>query len=207
MQRLIIKIFLWGLLILAANVQAQSYQYDVIVFGKKIGTVTTKKERKLEGVIYTSDSKSEVSFFGKKRIVTTMKTVYKNDTLMTSFYEVRKNGKVRELSEVTPLNNGGYQIVTDGEKTTHSRPVTMSTILLTYRKPKDGEKIFEEVGGYYKTMKKVSEFQFDLINPKSRHKDSYFYNEAGVLTKCIVRKTLFNFQMILKPQEKLTSKL
>ncbi|CAL2090929.1 DUF6134 family protein [Tenacibaculum sp. 190524A02b] len=207
MQKVLTTIFLWILFTITNCLYAQTYTYDVIVFGKKIGKVITSKTHTFNEIIYTSDSKSEVSFFGKKSIITEMKTIYKKGVLNTSFYKVTKNNKLKELAEIRKENEI-YLVITDGKKTIHSSPVSMSTIVLTYKKPKDGELIFEEVGGYYKKIKKISDTQFDLISDRSRHRDSYYYNEKGILTKCIVRKTLFNFQMILNKEKKLpTSKL
>lgn len=184
---------------------AQSYEYDVLVFGKKIGTVIAQKTVNGDEITYTSNSKSEVSFFGKKTILTEMKTIYKNDILNYSFYEVKKNGKTKEKSVIN-CKNGNYIIDTDGKTTVHNTPVKLSTIMLTYYKPKNGDKVFEEVGGYYKEIQQVNANTFDLISPESRHKDSYIYNEKGVLEQCIVRKTLFNFKMVLRDTESLTAK-
>lgn len=186
----------------------QEYVYDVKVFGNKIGTVTANKTVIGTKTIYKTSSLSSIRFFGKKEITTFMETVYEKNVLKNSFYEVKKNGKVREKS-VLEYKNHKYYVVTDGKESYHDKPIVMSTIILTYYKPKNNQKVFEEVGGFYKTMSKINENQFDLINPKSRHKDTYIYNEEGVLEKCIVRKTLFNFEMILKsvPNKKEVSKL
>ncbi|CAM1345581.1 DUF6134 family protein [Tenacibaculum amylolyticum] len=199
------SIIICAILFCCAKLIGQTYEYDVLVFGKKIGTVIAQRTVEGDEVTYTSNSKSEVSFFGKKTILTKMKTIYKNDILNYSFYEVKKNGKIKEKSVINS-KNGNYIIDTDGKTTVHDAPVKLSTIMLTYYKPKNGDKVFEEVGGYYKEIKQVNANTFDLISPESRHKDSYIYNEVGVLEQCIVRKTLFNFKMILRDTESLTAK-
>ncbi len=179
---------------------SQEHVYNVKVFGKIIGTVTANRRIQGATIEYSTNSLSIIRFFGKKEISTIMKTLYENNVLKKSFYEVKKNGKIREKSTLKYLNST-YNIITDGEKTKHTKPIHLSTIMLTYYKPKDKEKVFEEVGGFYKKIKKIKDNEFELINPRSRHIDTYIYNEDDVLEKCIVRKTLFNFEMILKSKE------
>lgn len=194
---------LWLLaLFIGCNVLvAQEYKYDVNVFGKTIGTVIANRTIKGTKIEYSTNSLSIIRFFGKKEISTIMKTSYENNVLKKSFYEVKKNGKIREKSTLEYLNSV-YNIITDGEKTKHTKPIHLSTIMLTYYKPKDKEKVFEEVGGFYKKIKKIKVNEFELINPRSRHIDTYIYNDEGIMEKCIVRKTLFNFEMILKSKNK-----
>lgn len=203
-QIIIIVLFLVNITLL----YGQEYTYDVKVFGNKIGTVIANRIQKGSQTIYKTSSLSSIRFFGKKEIATFMETVYDDNVLKSSFYEVKKNGKVREKS-VLIYKKDKYFVITDGKETDHDKPIMMSTIMLTYHKPKNNQRVFEEVGGFYKTMVKISANQFDLINPKSRHKDTYIYNKEGVLEKCIVRKTLFNFEMVLKStkNEKMVSKL
>ncbi|RBW61401.1 hypothetical protein DS884_03575 [Tenacibaculum sp. E3R01] len=198
-----VSVILWLLaLFIGCNVLvAQEYKYDVNVFGKTIGTVIANRTIKGTKIEYSTNSLSIIRFFGKKEISTIMKTLYENNVLKKSFYEVKKNGKIREKSTLEYLNST-YNIITDGEKTKHTKPIHLSTIMLTYYKPKDKEKVFEEVGGFYKKIKKIKVNEFELINPRSRHIDTYIYNDEGIMEKCIVRKTLFNFEMILKSKNK-----
>ncbi|WP_420551401.1 DUF6134 family protein [Tenacibaculum aiptasiae] len=201
-----IELIIIVLFLASATLYGQEYIYDVKVFGKKIGTVTANRIQEGTKTVYKTSSFSSIRFFGKKEISTFMETVYENDILQRSFYEVKKNKKTREKA-VLEYKKDKYFIITDGKETYHDKPIFLSTIMLTYHRPKNNERVFEEVGGFYKTMVKISENKFDLINPNSRHKDTYIYNEEGVLKKCIVRKTLFNFEMILKTEKKQLGKL
>lgn len=190
------------ILFIVLDVFGQTYVYDIEVFGKKIGEViATKTIAENNTITYVSNSKSEVNFLGKKEIITTMKTVYENNVLQSSYYEVKKNNKVKEKATIL-YQDGTYQILTNGKKTLFDKPVKKSTIMLTYQLPVDGEKIFEEVGGYYKTIKKVGVDKFYLVDSKSSYVDTYIYNQQGVLKKCIIRKALINFQMVLQEKTK-----
>lgn len=179
----------------------QEYRYDVKVFGKKIGSVIAFRTQNGSETIYKTTSLSIVNFFGKKEITTFMKTVYQNNILQSSFYEVKKNSKTKEKA-VLEYTDNRYSIITNGKETHYDKPILMSTIMLTYHKPQNNQNIFEEVGGFYKKMVKINENEFELVSPKSRHKDTYVYNKEGILEKCIVRKTLFNFEMILTSDSK-----
>ncbi|MDC1162423.1 hypothetical protein OAT18_03165 [Tenacibaculum sp.] len=191
-------IFTAILLLIIHTSKGQDYKFEVTVWGKKIGTVLSKKKQQGNEVIYTSNSRSEINFFGKKVIETNMKVVYKDSILQNSFHEVVKNGKVKEQSTMN-YENKKYTIVTNGKTTFFDKPIKFSTIMLTYDKPKNGQKVFEEAGGFYKSMAFVEKETFKLINPESRHKDEYIYNKDGVLEKCVIKHTLANIIMELKP--------
>ncbi|WP_299107385.1 DUF6134 family protein [uncultured Tenacibaculum sp.] len=184
-----------------AFVSAQEYTYDVKVFGKKIGSVIAYRTQEGTKTIYKTTSLSTVNFFGKKEITTLMETVYQDDVLQSSFYEVKKNSKIKEKAVLEYVDDQ-YFITTNGKETNYDKPISMSTIMLTYHKPQNNQNIFEEVGGFYKKMVKINENEFELVSPKSRHRDTYIYSEDGILEKCIVRKTLFNFEMILSSDSK-----
>lgn len=203
MKRILIVYCLFSLCI--TSIIAQEYTYDIKVWGRKIGKAVTQKKIDGEYTIYTTTSKSEVRFFGKKTIISYVRTVFKNDTLQSSFYKVTKNKKIKEEATIS-LKNGVYTVVTNGKKTVYKSPVLFSTIMLTYTMPNDQQKVFEEVGGFDKTMKKIKERHFKLINPESRHKDEYFYTPKGILQKCVIKHTLANIVMELQPQKKLQAK-
>ena len=69
--------------------------------------------------------------------------------------------------------------------------------MLYFYIPKEGEKVFEEVEGYFKTIKKEKIDNYLLIDPKSSHKDIYNYID-GNLYYNLVKNTLVDFEMVLK---------
>ncbi|KAB1158339.1 hypothetical protein F7018_09155 [Tenacibaculum aiptasiae] len=191
------KIIIVLLLINITQVCSQEYVYDIKIFGKKIGTVITNRIQEDGKTIYKTSSFSSIRFFGKKEITTYIETVYKNNILQSSFYEVKKNKKIREKA-ILKYRKNKYHIITNGKEIYHDKPIFKSTVMLTHNKPKNKEVVFEEVKGFYKIVSKINENKFDLINPKSRYKDTYIYNKDGILKKCIIRRNFFDIKMILR---------
>ena len=182
--------FLWS------NAQTTSLKYDIIVGGKTLGIVKATKTEKDAKIIYTSDSDTEVHILGTIKIKTRMTTIFENGILTESTYEYYKNDNLKEKATLTPTAEG-YSFVHNDKTSTISEPIKCSTIMLYFYIPKEGEKVFEEVEGYFKTIKKEKIDNYLLIDPKSSHKDIYNYID-GNLYYNLVKNTLVDFEMVLK---------
>ncbi|MFI0490266.1 DUF6134 family protein [Flavobacterium sp.] len=176
--------------------QTETLVYDLKVSGKIIGTVTAKKSVQGNFVTYLSDTDAKISFLGSTQIKTIMKVVFENGKLYESDYKFYKNNKIKEESSITS-KNGKYIIIHDGKTSLVYEPIYASSIILPFYKPKDNEKIFEEVEGYFKSIKLVNNKSFQLLDPKSSHKDKYIY-ENGKMEYCLVNNTLVDFEMVLQ---------
>tara|TARA_R110000868_G_scaffold365285_1_gene628165 strand:- start:795 stop:1391 length:597 start_codon:yes stop_codon:yes gene_type:complete len=182
--------FLWS------NAQTTSLKYDIIVGGKTLGIVKATKTEKDAKIIYTSDSDTEVHILGTIKIKTRMTTIFENGILTESTYKYYKNDNLKEKATLTQTSNG-YSFVHNDKTSTISEPIKCSTIMLYFYIPKEGEKVFEEVEGYFKTIKKEKIDNYLLIDPKSSHKDIYNYID-GNLYYNLVNNTLVDFEMVLK---------
>ncbi len=185
-------------LYLIANAQTETLVYDLKVSGKIIGTVTAKKIIQGNNVTYISDTDAKISFLGTTQIKTIMKVIFENGKLYESNYKFYKNNKIKEESSITS-NNGKYTIIHDGKTNVINEPIYASSIILPFYKPKDNDKIFEELEGYFKSIKLINNKSFQLLDPKSNHKDKYIY-ENGKMEYCLVNNTLVDFEMILQPK-------
>tara|TARA_R110002051_G_scaffold234056_5_gene295610 strand:- start:3857 stop:4459 length:603 start_codon:yes stop_codon:yes gene_type:complete len=181
---------------LFGNAQTTTLTYDIIIGGKTLGFVTATKTEKGNKVVYTSDSDTEVNLIGTTTIKTRMKTIFEDGILTESTYKFFKNDKLKEEAKVIKIEKG-YLFTHDGETSKIDEPITASTIMLYFYTPKEGEKIFEEVEGYFKTITYQKPNHFFLIDPKSSHKDTYEYKN-GLLNYNLVKNTLIDFEMVLQ---------
>jgi hypothetical protein len=178
------------------NAQTENLVYDLKVAGNTIGTVTAKKITQGDYVTYISDTDAEIKFLVTTQIKTRMKVIFKNGELYESSYKFFKNNKIKEETSIT-FKNGQYTIIHDGKTNTTTEPIYVSSIMLPFYKPKNNEKVFEEVDGYFKSIQLITNKSFQLVDPKSSHRDKYIY-ENGKLDYCLVNNTFVDFEMILQ---------
>lgn len=181
------------------NAQTETLVYDLKVSGNIIGTVTAKKSIQGDCITYISDTDAEIKFLVSTQIKTRMKVIFEKGQLYESCYTFFKNNKIKETSSIT-FKNGRYTIVHDGKTSVITEPIYVSSIILPFYKPKDNEKVFEEVDGYFKSIQLINNKSCQLVDPKSSHKDKYIY-ENGKLEYCLVNNTLVDFEMILQSKK------
>lgn len=181
------------------NAQTETLVYDLKVSGNIIGKVTAKKSVQGNFITYTSDTDAEIKFLITTQIKTRMKVIFENGQLFSSTYTFFKNNKIKEESSIT-FKNGKYTIIHDGKINILAEPIYASSIILPFYKPKDNEKVFEEVDGYFKFIQLENNKSCLLVDPKSSHKDKYIY-ENGQLKYCLVNNTLVDFEMILESKQ------
>ncbi len=184
------------ILYLYSNAQTETLVYDLKVSGKIIGTVTAKKIIQGSFITYLSDTDAKISFFGITQIKTNMKVIFENGKLYESSYKFYKNNNIKEETKIT-LKSGNYLLIHDGKTSLLTEPIYVSTIILPFCKPKNNEKVFEEVEGYFKSIKLINNKSYHLIDPKSSHEDIYVY-ENNKMQYCLVNNTLVDFEMILQ---------
>jgi hypothetical protein len=170
--------------------------YDLIVSGNTIGTVTATKKVEGDKITYTSNSNATVTMLFKIEIKTRMTVVYKNNILQESSYKFYKNGNLKEEA-TTILTNGKYTITHNKKVSTYSKGILKSTIVLPFDKPKNNESYFEEVQGYFKTMKLINGNKYQLFDQNNSQKDDYNYKD-DYLESSIVRNAIVDFKMVLK---------
>ena len=178
------------------NAQTETLVYDLKVSSNIIGKVIVKKNIQGNYIIYTSDTDAEIKFLVTTQIKTRMKVIFENGQLLSSTYTFFKNNKIKEESSITS-KNGKYIIIHDGKTSYTSEPIYVSSIILPFYKPKDNEKVFEEVDGYFKSIQLINIKTYQLVDSKSSHKDKYIY-ENGKLEYCLINNTLVDFEMILE---------
>lgn len=191
-----ITIFILLITLFKANCQSTLLIYDLIVSDKSIGTVKATKTIEGDITTYTSNTDATVSFIINTKIKTRMTTVYKNDSLLSSDYKFYKNDNLKEYATVF-IKDGKYILNHDGKTTELKEGIKLSTIILPFEVPENNTAYFEEVEGYFKTIKSENKTSFKLINPENNRKDDYVYKD-GIMQKCIVRNPLVDFTMVLR---------
>lgn len=180
------------------NAQKTTLFYDLKVSGKTIGNVKTTKNKEGDKTIYISNTKAKISFIFKINIDIKMAVVFKNDRLISSDYRFYKNDNLKEYATIS-CKEGKYILDHDHKITEFKEVIKQSTIVLPFEVPKNNTNYFEEVEGYFKTIKTENNTLFKLMNPVNNRKDDYLYKE-GIMQHCIVRNSIVDFKMELKKE-------
>ena len=164
----------------ASTVSAQKQNYDVELFGKKIGSTVVERIDKGNGELqYKMNSNSEVNIlFTHKTSSMNFDVVYKDGKLFSSYCKNVKDG-VTEI--VTIAWEGTRYIIKKGSEVLQmNQLVDFSAIQLYFNEPKGKAKIFSERLGQFCSFIKTAEGEYEckLANGVSniyRYKNGVLY--------------------------------
>ena len=184
-------------LLLSLTSTAQSYTYDIIWRGDAIGEFTVVARDSNQYTIYEIVSDATIRLFGAKNIVTTMKTIYDENTLVASYHAYHRNDDLKECTEIRSRENK-YQIIKDREMTSSfvHYPVSHSIGNMYHREPEYINKIFSERFGEYLNIDSDEKHHYAIEKPDGRETE-YFYKN-GVCQKVIVDNLFTSFSFVLK---------
>lgn len=163
---------------------AQKHVYDVILFGKKVGSTTVERIDKGNGIIeYKLNHNSEVNMlFAHKSSFMSFDVIYSNNKLYSSSCKNVKDG----VTEITTLvwDGNQYVINRDGKTTYYKQQVDYTTMLLYYFEPVSKTKVFSERLGEDLSITTLakSEYQFKVAGGATntyRYRNGTLY-EIGI---------------------------
>lgn len=153
--------FLLPILSLLLGVKALSAQnflkYDVVLFGKKIGSTVVQREADSKGITrYQLNHRSEINLlFAKKKSALDFNVTYLNQQLINSSVESVKDG-VREMVNV--VKDGSRYVIENGlRKTLMNGVIDFSAIHLYFGEPGNRTSIFSERLGEFCTFRKAKD--------------------------------------------------
>lgn len=173
-------ILTYALLLLINYCFAQKRNYDVILFGKKIGSTTVERIDKGNGIVnYKLTSSSEVEIlFSKKTSYMNSDVLFKDGKLYSSYVKNIKDG-VTEITNV--LWEATKYIIKKGSEVLHlDKQLDYSSINLYFSEPVGRTSIFSERLGGFTTFKKTAEGVYECkldngVNNIYRYRNGELY--------------------------------
>ena len=188
---LIILVFL----LFFTGINAQTYKFEILSKGKKIGTIT--------GTIKTIDkvikvdivALAKIHFIIDEDIKYELNSVYKDGMLFFSSASIFLNNKPH-FSSVIRKDGENYILTKNGKQTTLNEPIYYSGSLLYFIEPIDKQKIFSEIDDILKDITKDSTSFYKIVNPKNGYA-SYFIFENGILKSAKIHHTYMDVEVHL----------
>lgn len=148
----------FSLLAVKGNLFAQDFlKYDVLLFGKKIGSTVVQREADSKGMTrYQLNHRSEINLlFAKKKSALDFNVTYLHQQLINSSVESIKDG-VREMVNV--VKDGSKYVIENGlKKSLVNGVIDFSAIHLYFSEPGNRTSIFSERLGEFCTFRKAKD--------------------------------------------------
>jgi hypothetical protein len=151
----------------ALQATAQKQEYDMLLFGKKVGTITTDRKQKGDIELYTLVSRAQSKILWKEILAETeMRLVFKQGKLTESFYEHKENGTVEKYCKINPDATGKLAVFHwKNGKFFNQDPVDFCLISMYYKEPREGQRLFMESWGEFVQIKKSGSGQYEFKAP------------------------------------------
>ncbi len=166
--------------VLAGSAFAQTRNYDIILSGDKIGSLTVTKTIKGAFTTYKLESRSEAKvLFSTKTNYVLMDVTYKEGKLINSYCKNEVDGKVDNYASIN-WDGAKYDITNEKGKLTHTTPVTYSVISLYFQEPKGMANLFTERIGAVYPLKDLGSGKYEYNIPKG-DKIIYMYKNGELV--------------------------
>lgn len=171
--------------------------YDLLVGKNKIGEFKLSKTMEGNTIRYQALSDANFRILSKTKIVYDLDCTVKNGLLIYSHCKVYKNGKLKDDTEITWMNDH-YQINKKGELSTYKNQIPQPAISLYFEEPSLEEvKVFSEREAIFKSFKRNAPNRYKLTPVGKRSGDDYTYND-GQLQEVLVNYVITNFRTVLR---------
>ena len=139
------QLYLFTLLLLAHFTQASdAIKFDVILYGKKIGSMTINKEVRNDTVSYVLQGRSTAKILWMEYDdISRYEVKYKGDKILYCKYKEDMNGKLKHFTELT-YDGKEYKATTKSGIKKITPDVAPSLLWLYYNEPVNVSKIFYE---------------------------------------------------------------
>ncbi len=196
MQRnLLILFFIFFLALIVNQICAQPLEYNIIWFGK-IGKLYINKTVKDDYAHIEINSEVKIPFV-KLNWITSIESL--NGKLKNANYSQLLNGKKREFTDITNINDSSWQMITEkgiNNKIKVNQPFCTSR--LYYEEPVDLEYVFSERFGKSLEIVDRGNGRYRLLLPDDNHCE-YFY-ENGICKEVKAKNGGRTIKMVLVDQ-------
>lgn len=133
---------------------SQKLNFDITLFGDKIGAMQVEQKDSAGFKLYDVQSKFEAKvLFSKKSSASVMHVVFNsNGNLICSYYKNIKTDGV--ITTTANLQNGKLHVEHNGQKSDLDTPFNASSVVLYFAEPQKLQKIFSERAGKFFDMVK-----------------------------------------------------
>ena len=141
----------------------ETINFDMYLFGDKVGSLTFTRTQKPDGSIYyelNSHIKAKILWITRENSAH-METTYKNGKLINCYQKEVEDGKVKRWNRVT---FDGTKYVQEGYKgkTTFTRAPDISVATIYFDKPLSVQNFFYEPEAEFVTLEKVDENTYEF---------------------------------------------
>jgi hypothetical protein len=177
----------------AQMLSAQTLNFDVLLFGDKIGKMAVSRTYKGDTVTYVLNTHSKAKILWMEyEDISHITIVYKGAKLLSCKYTEDMNGKRKYFTNIM-YDGKEYHVETKDSKRVFAVPVLPSLFALYYKEPVDYNKIFFESQLFTAAVKmeKIHHYSFDT---KDGNKNEYLYRN-GEIDKLVFHTPLATVHM------------
>lgn len=165
-------------LLLPLSLWSQKHEFDIVMLGDKIGTLTAERKVKGDVEMYTIVSSAQAKLLWQEySTVTTTRAVFKAGVLSEAYYEYKDKGEVEKYCKVMQTGNG-YSVTHSKKGKFNISELTRNCLALVYfQEPKENQRVFDETWGEFVTFKKTGTNQYEF-KAKDGDKTVYKYSNG-----------------------------
>jgi len=184
---------LLAFILLTIKLNAQTLVYDITSKNKQIGQLSISKTQEKELIKIEMTSEVNVHLYILIDLKYRLTAYFRNDSLIFSSVTTYVNGK-RHSSSTTEKTVENYSLTKDGHLSKLYYQISYSGALLYWKEPINVANVYSEFDDIEKPIKKVGSSKYQLTDPKSGHKNTYYYSN-GRLEKATIEHSLMPFTL------------
>jgi hypothetical protein len=171
----------------------QTLTYDVLVAGKKSGTLVVRADRLNSNLLtVASDAKISVAFTDAH---STLQAQFRNGQLQKASVVQKVNEKIRESAEINHDGTQYHVAVKGKEATTLKQAIDYSIALIYHVEPKGKKTVFSERYGAFCVIRNLGASKYELQMPDG--KKAFYTYENGICTTMQTRQMLMEVRFEL----------
>lgn len=187
------KIILFLFLLLTFNGTSRTLNYEITSNGSKIGKLSVTKTTKDNVTEIEIISEVKVKIFVTVDIKYQLNTTYKDNELFYSSVTTYVNGKVRSTNKAEK-DGKYYTLTSNGHSSKYINKITFTSSMLYFEEPKNKSNLFSEFDNFEKSIKKLGDHSYQIIDPNNSHANVYTYLD-GIVNTCTIYNTFMNFTL------------
>lgn len=187
-----------ALLLCLNSLQAQELNYTVLVNGHESGvSKVMRTDNGSEDYSIEVQTDLHIRMLLKIHLNFSGKADFANGRLIGSEVTVYNNDHLHSKT-ITTLNGNSYHIVKDDKKlNSPTREIRHTGYNLYYQYPKGIDKVYSLSEGSFDRIEVVNDKEVTVIDGDNR-KNTYKYNDEGVLSYLKLHHTVYNIEFVLK---------
>jgi hypothetical protein len=159
----------------------ETINFDIFLFGNKIGYVTVTREIKQDGSErYTLETQSKAKLLWINRTNhSTMEVVYKGGKLISSSHKEIDNGKLKRWTNITREENR-YEVDSYRGKRTFFEVPTFSVVCIYFKDLSQIKRLFYEAEADFTVVKKSEEPNTWEFKSSDGHRNIYHFENGKI---------------------------